>query len=235
MSVRTRGLLNCPHLLIREHFDARRSDVSQTGLVQANGEVRRPANGSRNKVMIFRKRTEREGLCYNQRATNEERRGTHGGCEERGEAGEWGNQVGTWLGAEGRTRRRGWDWSGCCWRRTTRGKMTPKDRATEDASNHEGCNKWRKEREEDESLRMTAVVNATQVNSQVAFYTIGAPAQMVLKVLAGHASALLEYVARYHVLLLLSVPLCAWSGWWEGRVGGEELRRFGEVRIRRSR
>ena len=82
---------------------------------------------------------------------------------------------------------------------------------------------------------MTAVVNATQVNSQVAFYTIGAPAQMVLKVLAGHASALLEYVARYHVLLLLSVPLCAWSGWWEGRVGGEELRRFGEVRIRRSR
>ena len=56
MRVRTRRLLNCQHLLIHEHFDANRSDVSQTGIVQANGEVRRPANGSRNKVIIFRKR-----------------------------------------------------------------------------------------------------------------------------------------------------------------------------------
>ena len=58
---------------------------------------------------------------------------------------------------------------------------------------------------------------------------------MVLKMLALRARALFQHVARYHLSLLLGVPLCAWGGWREGRVGGEELRRFSEVRIRCGR
>lgn len=121
MSAWTRKLSTCQHLLIREHFDARRSDVSQTGLVQANGEVRRPANAPRNKVMICRKKGGRKrGSFVTTSASRmkKRKRETHGGCEERGEAGEerrWRTQVGTCLGVQSRTpRRRGSGSSGRC-------------------------------------------------------------------------------------------------------------------------
>jgi len=123
MSVRTRGLLNGQHLLIREHFDARRSDVSQTGLVQANGEVRRPANGARNKVMTFRKkrahvttsasRTKRKEELTED-ARNAGRRGSGERRLERGRARRVERAEGDWARADaaddgrrgGRRRRR---------------------------------------------------------------------------------------------------------------------------------
>ena len=55
---------------------------------------------------------------------------------------------------------------------------------------------------------------------------------MVLKMLALRARALFQHVARHHLSLLLSVPLCAWDGWREGRMRREEVRRFSKVRIR---
>ena len=81
-------------------------------------------------------------MSQNYRVTKEREGKTHEGCEERGEVGERRTQVGMrlGLGAEGRTRRRRWGSSGCCWRRRTRVKKTPKGRATGDANNHEGCN-----------------------------------------------------------------------------------------------
>jgi hypothetical protein len=48
-------------------------------------------------------------------------------------------------------------------------------------------------------------------DSQVALGAVGAPAEMVLKVLARRARALLEDVARYHVLLVLRVPVHVWA------------------------
>jgi len=41
--------------------------------------------------------------------------------------------------------------------------------------------------------------DAMRGDSQVALRAVGTPAQAVLKVLAGHASALLKHVARYRV------------------------------------
>jgi hypothetical protein len=76
---------------------------------------------------------------------------------------------------------------------------------------------------------------ATRGGSQVALGTVRAPAQMVLKMLALRARALFQHVARYHLSLLLSVPLCAWDGWREGRVERKEMRRFSKVRIRWGR
>jgi len=90
-------------------------------------------------------------------------------------------------------------------------------------------------KEEDGSLRMTAAANATQADSQVALYTVGATAQIVLNVVAGRARALLEHVVRYHVLLLFGIPVCAWDGRQEDRVGGGEPRRFGGVKAWRGR
>jgi hypothetical protein len=50
-----------------------------------------------------------------------------------------------------------------------------------------------------------------QRDSQVALGAIGTPAEMVVKVLARRARALLEDVARYHVLLVLCVPVHVWA------------------------
>jgi hypothetical protein len=50
---------------------------------------------------------------------------------------------------------------------------------------------------------MTAAANTIKADSQVALYIVGEPAQMVLDVVAVRVRALLEHVARYHVLLLL--------------------------------
>ena len=58
---------------------------------------------------------------------------------------------------------------------------------------------------------------------------------MVLKMLALRVRALFQHVARYHLSLLLSVPLCAWGGWLGGRMGREEVQRFSKVRIRCGR
>ena len=100
MSVWTRGRLDCQHLLIREHFDSRRSDVSQTGHVQANGEVHRPANGARNKVMIFLYK-KKEGLCHKTIASrrNEKVKLT----KDARNAGRWGSGE--------RRLECGWDWA----------------------------------------------------------------------------------------------------------------------------
>jgi hypothetical protein len=66
-------------LVVREYFDSGRSDVSEVRLVQANGEVNRPANGARNKVMTchvgVRMCTPRANKQWNSRNT----RGTRWG------------------------------------------------------------------------------------------------------------------------------------------------------------
>lgn len=46
MDMRASRYRPCWRLVICEHFDARQSDISQTGIVQANGKVSRPANGA---------------------------------------------------------------------------------------------------------------------------------------------------------------------------------------------
>jgi len=65
----------------------------------------------------------------------------------------------------------------------------------------------------------------------VALGAVRAPTEVVLKVLARRARALLEDVARHHVLLVLRVPVRAWGPLrrWEGRRRAEEGRRFGGV------
>ena len=65
----------------------------------------------------------------------------------------------------------------------------------------------------------------------MALSAVRAPAEVVLKVLARHARALLEDVARYHVLLVPSVPVRSWGPLQrrEGRRRAEEARRFGGV------
>jgi len=124
--------------MIREHLDASRSDVSQTGSIQANGEVSRPANGAGNKFMICFCLL--KSPCHKERVTDEKNRETHGAREECGHTGEERRtQIGMQSGAVGRTGRRGRGSSGGCWRRTTRAKTTPKGHATADASSHEGC------------------------------------------------------------------------------------------------
>jgi hypothetical protein len=62
----------------------------------------------------------------------------------------------------------------------------------------------------------------------VALRTVRAPTQVMLKVLAGYARALLEYVARYRALLLL-LCLCICGARRDDRLGPEEARRFGKV------
>jgi hypothetical protein len=69
-------------LVIREHFDARRGDISKTGLVQANGKVSRPANRARNKVMVCHIDVRKSAPGAN------ERRNAYGVRQECGEAGE---------------------------------------------------------------------------------------------------------------------------------------------------
>jgi len=54
-------------LVVREHLNTLRSDVSQAGLVQANGEVGRPADGAGNKSMV---------LSRNKRGTPQSERST---------------------------------------------------------------------------------------------------------------------------------------------------------------
>jgi hypothetical protein len=68
----------------------------------------------------------------------------------------------------------------------------------------------------------------------VALCAVGAPAEVVFKMLAGHAPALLEHVVRYHILLLY-VPMCVWGSRREARVGAEEARRFGGIARVRAR
>jgi hypothetical protein len=48
-------------LVICEHFNARQGDISQTGVVQANGEVSRPANVAGRESMLCWKRA----ICLN--------------------------------------------------------------------------------------------------------------------------------------------------------------------------
>jgi hypothetical protein len=95
-------------LVVREYFDARRSDVSKTGLVQANGEVSRPANRARNKVMVCHIDVKRARY---ERTNGEKAYGVH---EECGEAGERRMQVGTGSSAVGRTGQRRQGSSGRC-------------------------------------------------------------------------------------------------------------------------
>jgi hypothetical protein len=71
-------------------------------------------------------------------------------------------------------------------------------------------------------------------DSQVAVRAVGAPAQVVLKVFAWRARALLEHVVRYQVLWLLRVPVCVCGVRREGRVGAEEARGVGGVSVRPS-
>ena len=75
-------------LVIREHLNASRSDVSQTGLVQANREVSRPANCSRSKYIVFQMK--KKGPCHKMRGTKERtpRLTAHGTLGDNGEEGE---------------------------------------------------------------------------------------------------------------------------------------------------
>jgi hypothetical protein len=73
-------------LVTREHLNTGRSDVSQTGPVQANREVSRPANCSRSKFIIFQMK--KKG-SMSQNARNEGKNSeTHGARKDSGEEGE---------------------------------------------------------------------------------------------------------------------------------------------------
>jgi hypothetical protein len=42
--------------MIHEHFNAGRGDISQTSVSQVNGEIGRPANGTRSKCVAFKEK-----------------------------------------------------------------------------------------------------------------------------------------------------------------------------------
>jgi hypothetical protein len=69
----------------------------------------------------------------------------------------------------------------------------------------------------------------------VALGAVRAPAEVVLKVLARRARALLEDVTRYHVLLTLRVPVRAWGPRRrrEGRGSARRIGGMGRVGVRR--
>ncbi len=60
----------------------------------------------------------------------------------------------------------------------------------------------------------------------MALRAVRAPTQVMLKVLAEYARALLEYVARYRALLLC---VCICGARRDDRLGPEEATRFGKV------
>jgi hypothetical protein len=114
-------------------------------------------------------------------------------------------------------------------------KRTPRDHATGDARNHEGC-EWRRGRDQSGKHIKTknpawGLGDRQEGNSQVALGAVRAPAEVMLKVLARRARALLEDVARHHVFLVLRVPVHALGllRRWESRRRAEEERRVGGV------
>jgi hypothetical protein len=78
--------------MIHEHFNARRGDISQTGVAQANGEVGRPANSTGSKLLAFQKKQRGggggggggTGVSTTGRPTNTRIKNSRGGLEKRG-------------------------------------------------------------------------------------------------------------------------------------------------------
>ena len=87
------------------------------------------------------------------------------------------------------------------------------------------------ETNQNQSPCMGTVRDGREGDSQVAPGAVRAPADVVLKVLARRARALLEDVARDHVFLVLRVEVRGWGRLrqWEGRRRAEEARRCGGV------
>ncbi|KAN0109352.1 hypothetical protein V8E52_009396 [Russula decolorans] len=123
-------------LVICEHFNARQGDISQTGVVQANGEVSRPANvAGRESMLGYTRNTMKSGSMRDECSLVWTRRG--------------GTRSETAARGRGERRRGG------------------------------------------ASCRDTQIIM-----KEVATRAIRAPAQVVLKVLAGRPGALFEHFAR---------------------------------------
>jgi hypothetical protein len=220
----------CQRLKICEYFNTVRSHISQTAFVQANGEVRRPANRAGSKLVVFQKEKEKGHVTRlhdtNARTENSRRtsarRGAGGGAKAaryeapRGYQGMKGTGLERRLLAaddacegddeEARDGRREWSW------RLQRQRQ----------NDQKHCHAQRGRR------------TTREKNSQVAFRAVGAPAQMVLEVPARRTLALLQYVLRYEVLSCWRVRRKAGLGPLEARGVGVIGHRCGYT-ISRSR